>query len=429
MTDQELMAIALDEARKSVPEDEQPRPRVGVVIALDGDILAQAHRNEDGNGSHAEFLALEKMKARGISAKGATVFTTLEPCVYRKKASKTPCAQRLIDGEVARVVWGMIDPHKTVQSKGILQLRTHQIETDSFPSDLARQVEELNDSFVRAFTAGEATPEFIETNRGRSLDAWYQTLNRIYWRQNLARSPAELFGHLVEMIGGISLLETEKKKPGADPRAFVLKSIAWWLALCGRLRVNSVEEMIWAKFPGVCPYCQRAPHIKTCKSEGEFPKWEELRAIGSASQRPQSLGSWQRMFSGIYPTTRTAPLGRIYAHLSEELGELAEAVRVFDVAPGLFLNEAPDVFAWILQIQNSLDQDHGHLGDELERAFCKAYPDLCRYCAAETCQCPAILPSTVGRLGGAIPPTRFGLGDYTMDAFMAVDKAASLFAF
>jgi pyrimidine deaminase RibD-like protein len=72
MTDRELMEMAVAEAEQSNPEDGQPRPRVGVVLAKDGELLAKAHRNEDGKGSHAEFLALKKLEERNISAEGAS---------------------------------------------------------------------------------------------------------------------------------------------------------------------------------------------------------------------------------------------------------------------------------------------------------------------------------------------------------------------
>jgi pyrimidine deaminase RibD-like protein/NTP pyrophosphatase (non-canonical NTP hydrolase) len=397
------------------------------VFARDGQLLVQAHRNEDGEGSHAEYLALKKLEQANISPEGATVYTTLEPCVHRKSKQKIPCSKRLADAKVARVVYGIIDPHKTVQSKGLLHLRTQQIPVESFPADLAHRIEACNVSFLRAYTLGEATTEFIALNHGRSLDEWYHTINRIYWRQNLARSSADIFGHLVETIGGISLLETGKKKPGADPHRFIVKAVAWWLALCGRLRIRSVEDMIWAKFPGLCSYCLKAPHAEDCRSLGESPDWQKLQIVGSKSNPPSSLGGWQRMFREIYPGTLAFPAGRIYAHLSEELGELAEAIRVFEFVPGLFLNEAPDVFAWILQIQNSLDRDSTTPGEALEKAFCSSFPDLCPYCAAEACECPAILPSTVGRLGGAIPPSKITSNGTEKDAFMSVDKPPEVF--
>jgi pyrimidine deaminase RibD-like protein/NTP pyrophosphatase (non-canonical NTP hydrolase) len=427
MTDRELMEIAVEEAERSHPEDGQPRPRVGVVFAKDGDLLARAHRNEDGDGSHAEFLGLKKFEDKNISAEGTSVYTTLEPCIHRRSTKKIPCAKRLSDAKVARVFYGIIDPHRTVQSKGILHLRNHQIPVESFPSDLANRIEACNVEFRQAFTRGEPTTEFINLNHGRRLDEWYQTVNRIYWRQNLGRSPADLFGHLVETIAAISLLETAKKKPGADPRQFVLKAIAWWLAMCGRLRISSVEAMVWAKFPGACPYCLAMPHSDNCRSVGQSPDWQHVQLAGAQRKRPSTLGGWQRMFREIYPATQQDAPGRIFAHLTEELGELAEAIRVFEVVPGLFLNEAPDVFAWILQIQNLLDKDASEPGLALDRAFCAAYPDMCRYCAAEECECPYILPSTVGRLGGAIPPTKFLVDGSEKDAFLSVEKPTELF--
>jgi pyrimidine deaminase RibD-like protein len=344
MNDHEFMQIALEEAARSRPEDERARPRVGVVIARDGELLAKAYRNEDGNGSHAEYLALEEIRKEGLNPEGSTVYTTLEPCTRRKNKEKIPCAKRLVDAKVARVVWGIIDPHRTVQSKGILLLRAHQISNESFPGDLAARVEALNQEFIRACTVGEPTPAFIEANHGRSLDEWYQALNRIYWRQNVTRSPADLFGHLVETIAGIILVETGKKGRAGDPRGFVIKAIAWWFALCGRLRVRSVEEMLWAKYPAMCPYCHGNPHVDLCKPAPETLDWRQLRVAGAARARPRSLGAWQRMFREIYPKTAASPLGAIYAHLSEELGELAEAIRAFDIVPGLFLNEASCAF-------------------------------------------------------------------------------------
>jgi pyrimidine deaminase RibD-like protein len=210
MTDLELMRIAIEEAKKSQPEDSTPRPRVGVVFGRDGEVIEKAHRNEDGSGAHAEYIALKKIEASGKTAQGATVYTTLEPCVYRKKRDKIPCAQRLITAGVSRVVFGMIDPHKTVQSKGIVLLRANQIKTESFPDELLREIETLNAEFNRAFTVGEASAQFIADNQGRSLQEWYLTVNRIYWRQNLMRSPAELLNHLVETVVGVEKLDADR---------------------------------------------------------------------------------------------------------------------------------------------------------------------------------------------------------------------------
>ncbi len=73
---------AIAEARKSVAEDDRPHPHVGVVIVKDGKILATGYRGESGTGDHGEFCALKKLNETEV--KGASVYTTLEPCSTRK---------------------------------------------------------------------------------------------------------------------------------------------------------------------------------------------------------------------------------------------------------------------------------------------------------------------------------------------------------
>ncbi len=134
----------------------------------------------------------------------------------------------------------------------------------------------------------------------RSLDDWYRTLNRIYLDQNFYRDTFSIFGHLTEIVGGLSLLGSEKQKPGVDPLAFMPKAIGWWLALCGKVGVRSVEDMLWAKFPYVCSYCQQAPHLNDpCQERKRAHRganWESLQQIGqtNAARRPRTLGAWQK---------------------------------------------------------------------------------------------------------------------------------------
>lgn len=140
--------LAIGEARKSVPEtDGRAHPLVGAVIVKDGQVLATAHRGES-EGNHAEYIALEK-RLPDAAVAGATVFTTLEPCTTRNHP-KVPCAERLIERKVARVVIGMLDPDPRISGKGQRRLRTANIITDFFPHDLMTEVEELNRDFSRA---------------------------------------------------------------------------------------------------------------------------------------------------------------------------------------------------------------------------------------------------------------------------------------
>jgi pyrimidine deaminase RibD-like protein len=145
--DRKFARLAIDEARKSLPEnDGRPHPWVGAVVVKDGKVLGTAHRGEVP-GNHAEFVALEK-NLPDVAVTGATVYTTLEPCTTRTPP-KIPCVDRLIERKVARVVIGILDPDDRIRGKGQRKLSNAGIETALFPHDLAMEVEELNREFTR----------------------------------------------------------------------------------------------------------------------------------------------------------------------------------------------------------------------------------------------------------------------------------------
>ncbi|MGC9970281.1 MAG: hypothetical protein ABSE56_06805 [Bryobacteraceae bacterium] len=145
--DRRFALMAIEEALKSVPEDERPHPKVGAVVVKSGEVLSKAHRGEILK-SHAEYIALDDKLSDDLIA-GATVYTTLEPCTTRGHP-KIPCAQRLIDRKVARVVIGMLDPNPNIRGLGDQLLSGGGIEIQLFPRDLRAQVEEMNREFIRA---------------------------------------------------------------------------------------------------------------------------------------------------------------------------------------------------------------------------------------------------------------------------------------
>jgi pyrimidine deaminase RibD-like protein len=144
--DRHFALLAIEEAKKSVAEDDRPHPKVGAVIVRDGKVLAKAHRGENPK-SHAEYVALEE-KLSNETLAGATVYTTLEPCVKRNPP-KICCAQRLVDRKVARVFIGMPDPNPDIRGLGDQLLSEAGIEIQLFPRDLRAQVEEMNREFIR----------------------------------------------------------------------------------------------------------------------------------------------------------------------------------------------------------------------------------------------------------------------------------------
>jgi diaminohydroxyphosphoribosylaminopyrimidine deaminase/5-amino-6-(5-phosphoribosylamino)uracil reductase len=118
--DESMMRRAIRNAA-AVRTTTSPRPWVGaVVVTADGEVFDGA--TETAPGRHAEVVALD---AAG-SARGATVFSTLEPCSHVNVTG--PCADALIDAEVARVVVGIEDPDARVRGSGNQRLSDAGIE-------------------------------------------------------------------------------------------------------------------------------------------------------------------------------------------------------------------------------------------------------------------------------------------------------------
>ncbi len=113
-----------------------PNPIVGaVVVSADGIVVGQgAHRV--AGGPHAEVFALE---AAGRHARGGTLYCTLEPCCHTGRTG--PCAERIADAGIARVVAALEDPDPRVAGGGFKWLRARDVlvETDVERDGAARQ--------------------------------------------------------------------------------------------------------------------------------------------------------------------------------------------------------------------------------------------------------------------------------------------------
>ena len=186
--------------------------------------------------------------------------------------------------------------------------------------------------------------DFPISSMSLRLDDWYRAINTIYLDRNFYRTPESIFAHLVEVMGGLSVLASEKKRPNVVPQQYVAKALAWWLALCGKVGVRSVEDMrSWSKFPRVCSYCRLRVHKHAVciqiKKGSRSPDWKALEVLAQDNirEKPRDMKEWQVMFGEIYEVVATEQFSATFARFTEELGELSEALRVFPVAPANFL--------------------------------------------------------------------------------------------
>lgn len=269
-----------------------------------------------------------------------------------------------------------------------------------------------------------------------TLDGWYLLLNSIYLDRNFYRDSSSIFSHLVEIVGSLSLLATEKTKPGIEPEQYIPKALAWWMALCGKLGVRSVEDMLWTKFPAVCSYCHLKVHKQSpCREKKKTPpspNWPRLIELGqsNASSRPIALDGWFDMFAGIYPSSDTEQYPATFGRFSEEVGEVAEAVRVFPVAPGYFLSEGADLFAWLMHLHGVVSAKNEAQGKPrlptLQQGLAEMYPGVCKDCERRVCTCPPILPKTLGRIAHEVPSS--GSPFAPGGALLSTSEALALFS-
>lgn len=249
------------------------------------------------------------------------------------------------------------------------------------------------------------------------LDDLYKMIAHIYSEQNAQRPASATFAHFVEVCGMLTVQARSKEREGVKFPEALCKALGWYFPLMAKFKVSSVEDLIFRKYPFVCPYCRLKQHDDTeCKTVRGSIQTVNHPALRSAYQdnlalKPKTLTEWQTMFKKIYPRNLTdAHSPRSTLGLFEELGELAEATRVYDRHPKYFAGEAADVFSYLMALATEYELlvlEAGGNAFSLEDELIKRYPGLCVQCGHAVCVCPSVPEATVGRmakeldLGGA----------------------------
>ena len=118
--DVRFMAQALALGRRGLGNT-WPNPAVGAVIVRNeprGPVVVARGWTQPGGRPHAEVEALRRA---GAAARGATIYTTLEPCSHFGQTP--PCADAIIAAGIARVVSALDDPNPEIAGEGYRRLR------------------------------------------------------------------------------------------------------------------------------------------------------------------------------------------------------------------------------------------------------------------------------------------------------------------
>jgi len=159
MRDQEYILQTFELAKKADGQT-WPNPLVGAVIVKDGRVIGQGYHHQAGQ-DHAEVEALKNCSE---SPEGATIYVNLEPCCHIHKRT-LPCAQRLIEEKIKKVVISNLDPNPSVNGKGVDLLRSHGIEVEH--GILKAEGEKINEVF---FHAQRTQTSFVHLKLATTLD-------------------------------------------------------------------------------------------------------------------------------------------------------------------------------------------------------------------------------------------------------------------
>jgi diaminohydroxyphosphoribosylaminopyrimidine deaminase/5-amino-6-(5-phosphoribosylamino)uracil reductase len=166
--DEHFMRLALRLARRGYGTT-SPNPTVGALLVKNGRIIGRG-RTAPVGGPHAEIEALRNAQLRGLDARGATLYVTLEPCCTQGRTP--PCTNAIVAAGVRRVVVGATDPNPKHSGKGFTILKRHGLKVlvDVLSADCSK----LNAAFDHWIV--HRTP-FVTVKAAMTLDGKIATAN------------------------------------------------------------------------------------------------------------------------------------------------------------------------------------------------------------------------------------------------------------
>ena len=146
-----------------------PNPLVGTVVVQDDRVVGEGYHHAAGE-PHAEVNALRRA---GAAARGATLYTNLEPCAHTGRTP--PCVDAVKQAGIARVVAAMKDPDPRTNGRGFRALRDAGIAIEE--GLLREEAMRLNEGFISRVTRGRP---FVLLKLATTLDGRVAVPGRRY---------------------------------------------------------------------------------------------------------------------------------------------------------------------------------------------------------------------------------------------------------
>jgi hypothetical protein len=214
--------------------------------------------------------------------------------------------------------------------------------------------------------------------RHSTLHQWQTKIGEICHPKDAFLGPEVLWLEMLREASVVSEMSRRRKYqdlfPSTNPP--LGKMLFILLRFCNEMNIR-LDDAMWHKYPGICPYCAPADHDKIKKllrrrdhyrskdmpgnavvfrrcrcNLQSYGHYDETRVKSFRAERtymPHGLIDWQTMVDGIYGSKyRGQSVKDAALHLFEEVGEVAGEIlkRDYDTTR----DEVADVFGWICSV-------------------------------------------------------------------------------
>jgi NTP pyrophosphatase (non-canonical NTP hydrolase) len=187
---------------------------------------------------------------------------------------------------------------------------------------------------------------------------------------------------VLKFVWALGEFTSVNRKESADKApVFLADLFAWWIAICNFLSFK-VEEVLWYKFPGICPYCGAE---KDCDCEGrkDLVRISEdlVKSHRDNGTPPRTIADWQAMYDRIYGKANALKgYDFAVARLPEEIKEMIECILPWIKDRDELKLELADIGARIFALANLMKFS-------LQEVFLSRYPGRCPTCHLPKCGC------------------------------------------